>query len=251
MPIHDWNRVNARTYHSFHNSWITHLEETMNAGLLPEGYFARSENHAGRRVTDLHLPPERDPEADGPKATLPGMMAASEKPPRVSRKLVASPYTRATQRSLAIRHTSDGRIVALLEITSPVNKNRPASVSEFVAKAYSALENGCHLLVVDLLLPGAHDPLGMHAAIWERYAVKPYDLPAPESLSLASYVALDFPVAYVEHVALGGQVPDMPMFLDTENYINVPLAATYEAAYGGISPYWRRVVEGRLPEAGA
>ena len=33
MPLHDWARVSAGTYHDFHNSWITHLKEALNAGL--------------------------------------------------------------------------------------------------------------------------------------------------------------------------------------------------------------------------
>ncbi len=40
MPIHDWTRVSAGTIHHFHTMWITHVSEALNAGLLPEGYYA-------------------------------------------------------------------------------------------------------------------------------------------------------------------------------------------------------------------
>ena len=43
MPIHDWSRVDAGTFHDFHNGWITHLKETLNGGVLPQGYYAMSE----------------------------------------------------------------------------------------------------------------------------------------------------------------------------------------------------------------
>lgn len=35
MPLHDWTRVEAGMFHSFHNAWITHLGDTLNGGLLP------------------------------------------------------------------------------------------------------------------------------------------------------------------------------------------------------------------------
>jgi hypothetical protein len=34
MPIHDWTRVDAGTFHDFHQAWITHLKETLNDGVL-------------------------------------------------------------------------------------------------------------------------------------------------------------------------------------------------------------------------
>ena len=37
----------------------------------------------------------------------------------------------------------------------------------------------------------------------------------------------------------------MPLFLSTEGYINVPLEATYRAAYEGVPERWRRVIEDR------
>jgi hypothetical protein len=57
-------------------------------------------------------------------------------------------------------------------------------------------------------------------------------------------VATQLPVAYVELVAVGDVLPQMPLFLDPDWYVNVPLEATYQAAYGGVPAFWRRVVEG-------
>jgi hypothetical protein len=33
MPVHDWTRVSAATFHDFHGAWIVHLKETLNAPL--------------------------------------------------------------------------------------------------------------------------------------------------------------------------------------------------------------------------
>ena len=40
MPIHDWSRVSAGTFHAFHNAWITHLQDALNSGILPQGFYA-------------------------------------------------------------------------------------------------------------------------------------------------------------------------------------------------------------------
>ena len=32
MPVHDWTRVQAGTFHHFHCAWITHLAEALNGG---------------------------------------------------------------------------------------------------------------------------------------------------------------------------------------------------------------------------
>ena len=54
------------------------------------------------------------------------------------------------------------------------------AIAEFADKAETILWNGIHLLLIDLLPPGPHDPQGMHAAIWERFDDEPYVLPPHE-----------------------------------------------------------------------
>ncbi len=39
MPIHDWRRVHAGTYHHFHNNWIAELSKRLNNGLLPDDFW--------------------------------------------------------------------------------------------------------------------------------------------------------------------------------------------------------------------
>jgi hypothetical protein len=44
---------------------------------------------------------------------------------------------------------------------------------------------------------------------------------------------------------VGRDLIDMPLFLTPEMYINVPLEATYQAAYRGVPRKWRDVLESR------
>ena len=42
---------------------------------------------------------------------------------------------------------------------------------------------------------------------------------------------------------MGRELIDMPLFLEPELYVNVPLEATYQAAYQGVPRRWQRVLE--------
>jgi hypothetical protein len=48
MPVHDWARVDAGTFHTFHTVWISEIMKALNAGLLPAGYYALAEQVATR-----------------------------------------------------------------------------------------------------------------------------------------------------------------------------------------------------------
>jgi len=249
MPVHDWTRVEAGIFHDFHNVWTGALRNTLNEGLLPEGYYALTEQHAGRTIPDvlaLHASPDLEEPAWLPPDT--GGIALAEAPPRVQRKQTVEPAALARRRSLAIRHVSGHRLIALIEIVSPANKDRARHV-EFVDKAISALERGIHLLLVDLFPPGRHDPSGTHGSIVEgldEYG-EPYVLPIGAPLTLASYAAGPRVEIYLQHLAVGATLADMPLFLRPDRYVNVPLEPTYQAAYRGMPAFWRDVLEGRAP----
>jgi hypothetical protein len=243
MPIHDWTRVDAGTFHAFHTAWVTHLSETLNDGILPPGYYALPEQHLGKTIGDVLTLHSGTPSEQAPSPEAGTLLL--ETPPRVGKKVTASATPRALRRTLAVRHISGHRIIALLEIVSPANKDRPRHVDEFAAKAVTALCNGVHLLLVDVFPPGLHDPQGMHHAIWRKLTdeAEDHEPSAQAPLVLASYVAREPWEAYVEKVAVGDNLPDMPLFLDADHYVNSPLESTYQAAFRGLPRYWRQVLE--------
>ena len=153
--------------------------------------------------------------------------------------MTASAASRSLRRTLAIRHVSGHHVIALLEVVSPANKDRLAHVEEFADKVETALLHDVHVLVVDLLPPGRHDPLGIHGAIWERFDDEPYAVPTDQRLTLASYTVGLQPVAYLEHLAIGSDLTDMPLFLNPDRYVNVPMETTYQAAFRGLPSFLR------------
>lgn len=248
MPVHDWTRVEAGIFHDFHTVWVAEIRSALNEGLLPKGYYALAELHAGAAIADV-LTLHSSETAPQPVVVPPevGGTLIAEAPPRVRRQQTLEGSLVMRRRTVAIRHVSNHRLVALLEIISPANKDRARPVSDFAQKAISALEAGIHLLIVDLSPPGPHDPQGVHGTISAHLEPEqePYDLPANEPLTLAAYTAGPRIDAYLEHLGTGATLPEMPLFLRPDRYVNAPLDQTYLNSYRGFPSFWRDVLERR------
>lgn len=244
MPLHDWTRVSAGTFHHFHGTWIVHIAEALNEGILPPGYYAMTEQHAGQITPDVLTLREHNGHG---RSVDPGggvALAVAEAPPR-PRFHIDTEETDAyclLQRTLTIRHASNHELVAILEIDSPSNKDRPGRVEDFVRKIISAFDKKIHVLLLDLLPPGPHDPLGMHGAVSQVFNI-PYKPPPDQPLTMAAYAVDRHPEAYVEPVAVGESLMDMPLFVEMEWYINTPLERTYAAAFRGMPEVWKNVLE--------
>ena len=61
-------------------------------------------------------------------------------------------------------------------------------------------------------------------------------------LTLVAYECELITHAYVETIAVGEVVPDMPLFLEPGAHILVPLEATYQAAWDTVPARWQRVI---------
>jgi hypothetical protein len=177
-----------------------------------------------------------------------GAVAVTVAPPRtaVHDNLSEARTLAAKRRRIVIRHTTGDRIVALLEIVSPGNKDSRDAVDQFVEKAAAALYRGFHLLVVDLFPPGPFDPQGMRGKLWANLGGQ-YLAPPGKPLTLAAYASGgEGPVeCYVEPTAIGLPLLEMPIFLTPERYVNVPLEQTYQASYVGVPNRWKRVIEAK------
>jgi Protein of unknown function (DUF4058) len=252
VPAHDWTLVEAGVFHAFHTVWIGQIQNALNEGLLPKGFYALAEQHMGNSIADV-LTPHASPAprlSFTPLPPMTGGIAVAEAPPRVRRKHSIESDVLGRRRSLAIRHVSGHRLIALIEIISPANKDREENVAAFCEKAESAMMSGVHFLLVDLFPPGLHDPAGMHAAILHRLEASDaaYDLPAEEPLTVASYAAGSGVETYAEHFAVGANLPEIPLFLTTERYITAPLDSAYQTTYRGVPEFWREVLEGKNPD---
>jgi hypothetical protein len=248
MPIHDWTRVLHGEFHAFHNYWIGILQDVLNNGILPESYYALGDQRSGEIGPDVLTLQESfdDDEPSAAISTGDRGVSVAEAPPKVS--IVSEldeevAFYQRKQRALAIRHTTDDRLVAIVEILSPANKHNRRSIRQFVDKVISAFEHGVHLLLVDLFPPSNFDPNGIHGLLWEDVDNDTFEQPPDRPMTLAAYRAGLRPTAYVEPIAVGNNLIDMPLFLTFDHYVNVPLQATYDRTYQSMPPRTKRLLE--------
>jgi hypothetical protein len=246
MPIHDWTRVDAGIFHDFHLDWIFTLKGALNQGILPPGFYALAEQVAGGLHPDVltleSVRPDPSSASNGPSEapSTNGGIALAAVPPRVRFTASAEEEIHARKRKrIAIRHVSDDRVVALIEIVSPGNKASRQALRAFVEKAVEFLEAGIHLMILDLFPPGPRDPQGIHAALWSEIIDNNFQLPPDKPLTLASYSAGYVKRAFIEPVAVGDELPPMPLFLEAEVYVPAPLEETYRAAFEAVPKRWR------------
>jgi hypothetical protein len=101
----------------------------------------------------------------------------------------------------------------------------------FVEKVVGFLKQGIHMLIIDPFPPTSRDPQGIHGVIWDKLGDEAFALPPDKPLTLVSYSAGQTTFAYVEPVASGDVLPDMPLFLEPELYVPTPLEATYQTTW--------------------
>jgi hypothetical protein len=246
MPIHDWTRVEAGIFHDFHLEWISRLKGALNDGILPADYYALAEQQTAGLTPDVltlrGLRPGEDDAEDGPEPAGGAGLKTARPRARIIAEAESAAYRRK-QRLVAIRHVSGDDVVALIEIVSPGNKDSHRAFQLLLDKVAWLLERGIHQLILDLQPPTPRDPRGLHAALWEEITGQVVEPPADKPLTVASYEHADGYRAYVEPLAVGDPLPDMPLFLKPGAYVEVPLEATYRAAFEAVPRRWRSVLE--------
>jgi hypothetical protein len=247
MPVHDWTRVTAGIFHDFHHAWIEELKRALNDGLLPNAYYALAEQYTGEFGPDvLTLQQSSQSSTNGldDLPAVPGSLALAPPPKVRFTATTEMQYYVEKQNSVVIRHSSGDQVVALVEVVSPGNKSSRHALRKFVEKAASALFRGYHLLILDLVPPGPRDPQGIHGAVWEEIENDTYRAPADKPLTLAAYASGELvKQAYVEPIAVGDSLPEMPLFLTADACVHVPLEKTYQAAWNAVPRRWQRVLD--------
>ncbi len=250
MPIHDWTRVEAGIFHHFHHQWITEISRTLNRRLKGTEYYALAEQVAGGMGPDV-LTLQR-PTAGGKakkqsaRRSDPsnGGVALAVSPPEIRFRITnARKWYAAKKKAVTIHHVSEHRVVAVLEILSPGNKASRADLNAFVRKAEDLLIAGVHLALVDLFPPTPRDPEGMHTLIWGEDDESAFHFDPAKPLTCASYMGAPAVEAFVEPVAVGDELPVLPLFLTAQEYVPVPLEATYAEAFEAVPDYWRGELE--------
>jgi len=245
MPLHDWTRVDANDYHDFHGAWIYAIRTALNAGLLPEGYFALAEHTTPPIIPDvvtLSIPDETPPLGRTVNAN------GATEPESASTIVATAPGKKLKargRRRVAIHHARSRQIVAVIELVSPTNKATRSEFVDLIGKTLQLLRQGVHVMLIDPFPPTFRDPNGIHATVWKELTGKAFTPPEGKPLTIASYVALGANTfqAHVEPLAVGDRLPGMRLYLSGEFYVKTPLDETYQTAWQGFPAPLRAVVE--------
>lgn len=231
MPVHDWSKMEPGEFHDFHQGWTVALKAALNHGVLPKGYSAYVERYAGKFSPDvltLHSAGQKGDSFDEP---IPGVLAVATAPPQVQTTVELERNVYEFRKNIVtVYHVGTKRVIAMIELVSAGNKASNREFRRFLDKSLDVIDRGVHLLIIDLYPPTSRDPEGIHGAIWSELGDDTYRAPAEKSLTLASYCAGEIPKAFVEPIAVGDELPLMPLFINQDQYVNVPLARTYDEA---------------------
>jgi hypothetical protein len=255
VPVHDWARIYAGAFHDFHNEWLVAIKHALSRGLLPSEYYAMVDQIAGGLGPDVLTlqRPDGLPSAPGNGAIGPSRpgnsQAVADRPPKAQFHITDEPRWYAKKgKAVTVRHASTHEVVAVVEIVSIGNKNSRKGIQSFVRKADELLAAGVHLTVVDVFRPGPRDPEGIHPLIWGGDAADSFRFDPARPLTCAAYIGDPGAEAFVDTFAIGDPVPDIPLFFTTRDYVELPLEATYLAAFAEAPPAVREVLE--APPAG-
>ena len=256
MPVHDWTRIFDGAFHDFHQAWVFSIKSSLNKGLLPPGYYASMEQVVSGPNADV-VTLDRWQPTNGPTTSKrdleTGGIAVADCPPRATYQYEADRNQYANKADqVAIRHVSDHRIIAVIEVISPGNKNNKRALDAIRRKINLLLDERVHLLLIDIQPPGTVDPDGLPVALsitdpTEVPVVtetKPYSL-----LSIHCSESGNLLRGYAEIVGRNQPLPEMPLFLSEDHYVNVPLESTYLRAWEELPEPWREIVEGPSQQA--
>lgn len=70
-----------------------------------------------------------------------------------------------------------------------------------------------------------------------------FKLPAKKRLTLAAYSAGPVLTAYVEPIAVGDAMPEMPLFLEPARHVLAPLESTYQSTWDAFPEEMRGLLE--------
>jgi hypothetical protein len=215
MNLHDWSGVPS-VFWSFRGSWLVHLSEALNNGALSAAHYAMTWDYVNDLKTGRYV---RDPHPGSDRSFTEHRLC----------------------RTVEVLSASDHRTVAQIEILTPQMKRSAAGVAEFTRKVCESVDAGVHVVVIDVLPPTRRDRGGIHAAVMK--ALGEAQVTRRGGRAFASYRAGPRLAVQAEQIAVGDRVPNLPLFLTPDESVELPLAATYAAAYRGVPGCWKEAIE--------
>jgi hypothetical protein len=232
MPLLDHFHPPLNVTHpwkGFHSAWANAITNQLNE-VLPEGFYAIPEVPLGDQIEIDVASLER---AGNGAAAGSGVATAVWAPPRPP--LVAPvDFSRVQSVEIHVFEDSGGpQLRAAIELASPANKDRPRSRLTFAGKCVGYLERSVGLVVLDTVTTRRAN---LHAEIVTALEATPaLDWNSPSFLAAVAYRTVAEKgqtrvEAWPEPLALGADLPTVPLWIGADLCLPLPLEASYTAA---------------------
>jgi hypothetical protein len=225
MPLHDWNDL--ADWETVHGAWIVELHRWLKSR-LPPGFRSTLATVPSLVVAPVLVHPDVSvrghPEATDAPASPSDDLGAMEPDEKVSLALAEA------DRAAHVHH--GGNLVAVLELLSPANTDRPDKRRRTTDRYVGYLLNGIHLLLVDVHPRPEGFSFADDVATVLQYATPP--LPPPFAVSYRvggrdPELGQDLEV-WRRPLAVGQPLPPLPLPLTRELAVRVDLDSTYVRA---------------------
>jgi hypothetical protein len=220
----------AYPWESFHAMWASEIVGWLNKR-LSRRYFATMYTHLGPEVAADVAEFERDPTPDDepPNGTGNGGVAVETWAPPTT--ALAMPAVFPDDLEVRVHDAErDAKIVAVVELVSPGNKDRPETRRAFAAKCAAYLQRGIGLVTVDIV---TSRQFNLHNELVRLLGLSEPFLMAEEATSyaVAYRPARRGDVNQIDlwpvPLAVGGALPLMPLALRGRRAVPLDLDATY------------------------
>jgi hypothetical protein len=221
---------NERRWESFFSSWATRISDTLTEGWLPEYYIAEEYVHRGPFVDiDLGSTENLHPQLLEQNGSAIGTAEPKVWTPPVADAVIPAVFPDTFEVKILSMETGP-KLVAAIELISPSNKDRPAERKAFATKVASYIYQGISVILVDIVTTRRAN---LHNEVLKLLDADE-QLQSPPEQSL--YATALRPVIRGKRdeidrwnipLALGGQLPTLPLRLREDLVIPVEFESTY------------------------
>ena len=222
--------IQDRHWESFHSRWNNSIADAFNR-ILPRRYFAEVQVHLGSRIEADVAEFEVTSVAEAVNGEAGGVAVQTWTVPVAT---MAMPAVFPDDIEVHVRDEQDfARLLAVVELISPGNKDRDAARRAFAAKCSTYLQHGVGLIIVDIVTSrhaNLHNEL-IHVLGQQG----PFLLPDDVSLYAVAYrPARHGEVSQIEMwpaaLTVGGTLPLLPLALRGKGFVPLDLEVTYSDA---------------------
>ena len=236
MPLRDHFRpplTHRASWEELHGLWPGIIAVRLNE-LLPPEFRCGLKVHLGTRVElDVGAFEFENGHANGDEFRPAGGLAWEAATPTLL--LDAEELTPPEYEVRVYDQSQSRRLVAVVEIVSPRNKDRTDAREAFVSKCHALLQQQVCVAIVD---PVTTRSANLYAELAERLGAEP-PVVAAESLYAVSCRSFHYRdrhrVEAWEHVLeVGAALPTLPLWIGESRYVPLELERTYEESCRGL-----------------